>query len=471
MRTEESALTPVRLSAQDAQYLYLERPKVHFHVGGLCVLDPSTRPGGRLRLEDVAAVITSRLHLVPRFRQKVVFIPGGVARPVWVDDADLDVDFHLRRAALPRPGGRRELADYVQRILSRPLDRSKPLWETYLIEGLEDGMAAILTKVHHCMIDGISAIDIATVMFDFAPEPQILTPPPWIPEPAPTRGDLLRDAVREQVTDPLSALVGAARSVVSAPTKAVRGLGAVVAGSRDLLGLGKPPPGPFDIEVGPNRRFAMAEAPVQQFKDVKNALGGTVNDVILATVAGALYRLLRARREPTRNRTLRAMVPVSVRAADEQMALGNRVSMIFVDLPVGAMPAARRLRRVAEVTRGLKESMMAMSAESIINLGTYAPPTLHAMAARLVSKARWFNVVVSNVPGPQLPMYIAGARLLASYPMMPLAENVGLSIAVTSLAGTMGFGLTGDWDGVPDIDFLAASLLEALQDLVKAAGA
>jgi diacylglycerol O-acyltransferase / wax synthase len=460
---------PVRLTAQDAQYLYLERPHMHMHVGGLCILDPSDRPGGALRLEDLAAVVISRLHLAPRFRQRVVFVPGSLSRPVWVDDEGFDIDFHLRRAALPHPGGRRELADYVQRVISRPLDRSKPLWELYLIEGLEDGMVAILTKAHHCMIDGISGIDLATVMFDFSPEAQILTPPAWTPEPMPSGGELLRGALREAV-HPLNALVEAARSVAAAPSRAAAGIGAIVSGARDLLGLGAAPRGPFDVRIGPNRRFAMAEAPVERFKDVKRALGGTVNDVILAAIAGALHRLLRARGEPTRNRVLRAMVPVSVRSRDERMSLGNRVSMIFVDLPVGAMGAARRLRQISSATRDLKESMMAVSAESIINLGTWAPPTLHAVAARLVAKGPWFNLVVSNVPGPQIPMYVAGARLLVFYPIMPLSENVALSAAVTSLAGTMGFGLTGDWDGTPDIDALAAFVQDSLDDLAKAAG-
>jgi WS/DGAT/MGAT family acyltransferase len=464
-------MAPERLAAQDAQYLYLERPNQHMHVGGLCILDPSTRPDGRLRFEDVAAVITSRLHLVPRFRQKVVFVPGNVGRPVWVDDAGFDVDFHLRRAALPPPGGRRELADFVQRVASRPLDRSKPLWEIYVIEGLEDGLVAGLSKVHHCMIDGMGGVDIASVLFDFSPEPQVLAPQPWSPDPEPSRADLLRDAVRDQAVNPVSALVDAARSVARAPSRAVDGLGQVASGVRDLMGLGQPPRGPFDVRIGPNRRFAMADAPVQRFKDVKNVLGGTVNDVVLATVAGALHKLLRARREPTRDRALRAMVPVSVRAGADGMALGNRVSMIFVDLPVGAMPAERRLRRITKVTNDLKESMMAVSAETIVNLGTYAPPTLHALAARLMAGRRWFNLVVSNVPGPQVPMYIGGARLLATYPIMPLSENTALSVAATSLAGTMGFGLTGDWDGVPDIDFLATAVDESLDDLTKAAGA
>jgi WS/DGAT/MGAT family acyltransferase len=460
----------VRLTAQDAAYLYLERPNMHMHVAGLCILDPSTRPDGRLRIKDVAEVILSRLHLVPRFRQKVASVPGNVARPVWVDDAGFDVDFHLRRAALPAPGGRRELADFVQRVHSRPLDRSRPLWEIYLIEGLEDGAVAVLSRAHHAMIDGISGIDIATVMFDFSLEPQVLAPEAWRPEPEPSRLELLREALREQAVHPVESLADAARQAARTPARAAAGIGAALSGVRDLLGMGSPPRGPFDVRVGPNRRFAMAEAPVQRFKDVKNALGGTVNDVILAVVAGALYKLLRARREPTRNRFLRAMVPVSVRSDAEKMALGNRVSMIFVDLPVGAMGAARRLSLIRKATGDLKESMMAVGAESIMNLGTWAPPTLHALAARLVSRGRWFNLVVSNVPGPQVPMYIAGARLVVFYPMMPLAENVALSVAVTSLAGTMGFGLTGDWDGLSDIGFLAQAVQESLDDLTKAAG-
>lgn len=467
---EEVPLGPVRLSAQDAALLYLERPTMHMHVAGLCVLDPSTGPDGKLRFEDLANVITSRLHLVPRFRQKVMFVPGNIARPVWVDDERFDVDFHLRRAALPPPGGRRELADYVQRVLSRPLDRSKPLWEIYFIDGLEDGLVAVLSKVHHAMIDGISAIDIATVLFDFSPDPQVLVPQPWKPEPAPRPADLLRDALEEQLLHPASALLDALQAAAQAPRAAADALGAVLSGVRDLVGLGTPPRGPFDVTVGSARRFAMAEAPVQRFKDVKHALGGTVNDVVLAVVAGALHKLLRARRERSRGRTLRAMVPVSVRTRAERMALGNRVSMIFVDLPVGPMSPARRLALIRERTRGLKESMMALGAESIMNLGTWAPPTLHALAARLVSRARWFNLVVSNVPGPQVPLYIAGARLLVSYPALPLARNVALSIGVTSLAGTMGFGITGDWDGLPDIDLLAAALQESLDELGKAAG-
>ena len=463
-------MSPTRLSAQDAAFLYLERPNMHMHVAGLAILDPSTRTEGTIRFEDLVAVVTSRLHLVPRFRQKVVFVPGNLARPVWVEDVDFDVEFHLRRAALPRPGGRKELADFVQRVHSRPLDRSKPLWETYFIEGLEDGLIAILSKAHHAMIDGISGVDIATVMFDFTPEPQILRPEVWVPEPEPSRAQLIRDAVRDQVTNPVAGMTHTVQSVLRAPTGLARGVGSAVTGVRDLVGLGAPPKGPFDGRIGSYRRFAMTEAPVFRFKEIKDALGGTVNDTILTVIADALHKLMKARGEATEDRVLRAMVPVSVRTEAEKMALGNRVSMIFADLPVGPVSPQDRLDAIRARTQGLKESMMAVGAESIMNLGTWAPPTLHALAARLVSRTRWFNLVVSNVPGPQMPLYVAGARMLATYPVMPLAENVGLSVAVTSLAGTMAFGFTGDWDLAADIDALPLYVDESITELSKAAG-
>jgi diacylglycerol O-acyltransferase / wax synthase len=460
-----------RLGPQDASFLYLETPTVHQHVGGVAILDPSTAPGGKLTYQDLVRVISSRLHLAPRFRQKVLFPPLAAARPVWVDDANFDLDFHMRRAALPSPGGRRELIDYVQWVISRPLDRTKPLWELYLVEGMEDGLAAILTKVHHCMVDGLAAIDLASAVYDFAPEPQILTPPAWEPEPEPSRLDLLRDALVEQVTHPARGLADLAQRTLQTPARVAREAGDILGGLRDIVGGGIfAPPSPLNRKVGPNRRFAMVEAPVQTLKDVKRSLGGTVNDVVLATVAGGLYRLMRHRREPTRNRFLRAMVPVSVRSKDERSAMGNRVSSIFVDLPIGPMGGKKRLAVIRERTKHLKGSNYAVGAEFLMNIGSWAPPTIHAMAARLAARSRVINLVVSNVPGPQIPMYIAGAKLLAQYPVMPIAESMGLSIATTSLAGTMAFGLTADWDTLPDIDFLAGAMEESLGELRKAAG-
>jgi WS/DGAT/MGAT family acyltransferase len=463
-------MAPERLTALDASFLYLERPAMHMHVAGLAVLDPSTRPDGRLRFEDVASVMASRLHLAPRFRQKVVPVPFDLARPMWVDDADFDLDFHLRRAALPAPGGRRELADQVQRVLSRPLDRTKPLWELYVIEGLEDGHVATLMKVHHAMIDGLSGIHLAAALYDLSPDPPpVPLAPAWRPEPEPTSRDLFEEAVRELASHPVQAVSTAVDSVRRSPALAALGLGTVMSGVRSIFDMGARPASPLDVQIGPNRRFAMTEAPVQRFKDIKHALGGTVNDVVLTVVGGALYRLLRSRKEPTRGRTLRVLVPVSVRSVGDG-PLGNRVAPAFVDLPVGAMTAKKRLAQVREGTRHLKESMMAMGADAIIGLGAYAPGGLLAAAARAASRGPWFNLVVSNVPGPQQPMYLAGARLVASYPSMPLGENSALSIACTSLAGTMAFGITADWDGLPEVDLLAVALDESLAELAKAAG-
>jgi WS/DGAT/MGAT family acyltransferase len=463
-------MAPQRLTALDASFLYLERPAMHMHVAGLSLLDPSTCPDGRLRFEDVAAVMSSRLHLMPRFRQKVVSVPFDLGLPLWVDDAAFDLDFHLRRAALPGPGGRRELAQYVQRVLSMPLDRTKPLWELYVIEGLEDGHVATLLKVHHAMIDGLSGMHLVAALYDLSARPPGQPAQrPWYPEPEPSSRELLEDAVRELATHPVQAVSTAIENVRRSPMLAALGVGTVMSGVRSILDMGARPSSPLDVRIGPNRRFAMTEAPVQRFKDVKDALGGTVNDVVLTVVGGALYRLMKARKEPTRGRTLRVLVPVSVRGGDDG-PLGNRVAPSFVDLPVGAMSPARRLAIVREGTRHLKDSMMAMGADAIIGLGAYAPGGLLAAAARAASRGPWFNLVVSNIPGPQQPMYLAGARLLASYPSMPLGENSALSIACSSLAGTMAFGLTGDWDGMHDLDRLALALDESLAELAKAAG-
>lgn len=463
-------MPPERLTALDASFLYLERPAMHMHVAALSVLDPSTRHDGRLRFEDVASVMASRLHLAPRFRKKVVTVPFDLALPVWVDDPGFDLGFHLRRAALPSPGGRRELADQVQRVLSRPLDRTKPLWELYVIEGLEDGHVATLLKVHHAMIDGLSGMSLAAALYDLSPDPPTpLAPTPWEPEPEPSRQELLREAIGLLSAHPVQAMSAAAENVRRSPALAALGLGSVLSGVRSIFGMGARPASSLDVRIGPNRRFAMTEAPVQRFKEIKDALGGTVNDVVLTVVGGALHRVLEARGEPTRGRTLRVMVPVSVRGPGDD-PLGNRVAPAFVDLPVGALTPKVRLARVRNGTRHLKESMMAMGADAIIGLGAYAPGGLLAAAARLASRGPWFNLVVSNVPGPPQPIYLAGARLVASYPSLPLGENSALSIACTSLAGTMAFGLTADWDGMPDVDGLALALDEALAELAKAAG-
>ncbi|HJV04518.1 MAG TPA: wax ester/triacylglycerol synthase family O-acyltransferase [Actinomycetota bacterium] len=463
---------PERLSALDASFLYMERPNVHMHVAGLAVLDPSTRPGGPLRFEDLMRLVAERIHLVPRFRQKVLIPPLGAGRPVWVDDEGFDHSFHMRRAALPAPGGRRELAEFVQRVQSRPLDRTKPLWEMYLIEGLEDGYVAALSKSHHAMIDGISGMDLASVMFDFTPETQRIHPPgPWRPEPTPSPASLWAGAVADQLAHPVRSVAEGAERLMRAPAEVAERMRSLAGGITSLLSLGQAPPGPFNVPIGPNRRFSMAEVPVSDAREIKKALGGTVNDVVLAATAGAVRRLLRRRGEEVAGLALRALMPVSIRDRSQRMAFGNQVSVFFVDLPVGERDPVKRLRKITRATRTLKRSQQAVAATALINSAGWAPATLHGLAARLVSQQRLINLVVSNVPGPQVPLYLDGARLLVAYPVMPLGPTTALSVAVTSLSGTMGFGFTGDWDAMPDIDDLARDLLDEVVALKKAAQA
>jgi diacylglycerol O-acyltransferase len=456
-------MPPERLSSLDASFLYLERPAMHMHVAGVSVFSP--REDGPLTYEDVALVARARLHLAPRLRQRVLRLPGGLARPLWVDDDRFDLDFHLRRAAIPQPGGRLQLERAVGRVLSRPLDRGKPLWELYVFEGLEHDRTAVLLKMHHALADGISGMLIASALFDLSADADLDAPPdPWIPEPTPSTAELATEALQDLVLHPMEALV----RVAQAPAHAAAVVGQTLDGLRSIAGMGTPPEGPFDVRVGPNRRFATAEVPFELVRGVKRALGGTINDVVLAAVGGGLHDLLAVRGEPTRGRVLRVMVPVSVRSKAEQGDVGNRVAPAFVDIPVAMMKPATRLKRVRAATEVLKDSAMAVSADSIIGLGAYAPPALHAMAARLVSRNRWFNLVVSNIPAPQVPMYLAGARLVASYPAMPLGETCALSIACTSLGGTMAFGLTADWDALSDIEVLARGIERSLHELAEA---
>jgi diacylglycerol O-acyltransferase len=453
-----------RLTSLDASFLYLETPARHMHVAGLSIFEP--RADGPLTYADVQRVVEARIHLAPRLRQRVLSVPGNLGRPLWVDDDRFDLDFHLRRSAVPSPGGRFQLERSVGRVLSRPLDRSKPLWELYVFEGLEGDRTAVLLKLHHALADGIGSMMIGSALFDLDAEAPLGKPhQPWVPEPAPDREGLVREAVAEMASHPAEALARAAR----APQRAIDAITRTVVGASALVGMGPAPEGPFDGPLGPARRFAIADVPFERLRSIKRSLGGTINDVVLTAVAIGLHKLLIARGEGTKGRSLRVMVPVSVRSKAEAGDVGNRVAPAFVEIPVGHMTPRSRLAKVRAATEELKSSSMAVSADAIIGLGAYAPPGLHAMAARLASRGRWFNLVVSNIPAPQMPLFLAGARLRANYPAMPLGEHGGLSIACSSLAGTMAFGLTADWDAVKDIDVLARGIEEAVEALDRAA--
>jgi len=458
---------PDRLTGLDASFLHLETDSSHMHVAACSVLQGPAPAYGEL-LEAIG----SRLHLVPRYRQRLAFVPLGQGRPVWVDDPHFNLTYHIRHTALPRPGGEHELRRLVGRVFSQALDRDRPMWELWLVEGLADERFALLSKTHHALVDGVSGVDIATVLFDTSPDPLPVAPPEqeWVPRPLPSGAQLLGEALLERATVP-GEMIRGARRALRGPRQVAERLRTAVGGIGALtrLGLQPAPESHFNVRIGPHRRFTWVRGDLQQFKTVKDALGGTVNDVVLAAVAGGLGRYLRLRGESTEEIELKAMVPVSIRADLERGALGNRVAAMWAPLPVGVVDPVARLRRVSEAMAGLKESGQAVAAQVLTQLSGFAPPTIMAQAARLQARQRVFNLVVTNVPGPQFPLYVLGRQLNAMYPMVPLAENTALGIAIMSYDGQLNFGLTADRDALSDLEVLAEELSGAIEELVAAA--
>ena len=453
-----------RLSGLDTSFLNLETGPVHMHVASTTVFE-GPAPG----YEELRDHISSRLHLVPRFRQKLRFVPLGQGRPVWVDDPHFNVDYHVRHTALPQPGSEDQLRTLAARIFSQRLDRTKPVWEMWLVDGLEGGRFALVTKAHHCLVDGVSGVDITAVLFDLDREPPEPTASePWLPDPEPSSAQVLAEALVDRATNPAEIMRGA-RSVMAAPSRVadavVKELGA--AGSFLRTGLSAPR-SPINRAIGPYRRFAWVRTDLEQMKRIKNEAGGTVNDVVVAAVSGALGRYLRGRGHSTTGLELRAMVPISVRSADEQGALGNKVSAMMAPLPVGREDPLERLRAVTETMRHLKSSRQAVGASLLTDVTDFTPPTIAAQAARLQSRQRFFNTVVTNVPGPQFPLYLLGRELLDIFPMVPLAANQAVCFGIMSYNGRVNFGLTADYDSSPDLDTLAEDLDASVAELVEA---
>ncbi len=410
-----------RLTGLDSSFLHLERGPAHMHVASTTLFE-----GPPPNYDDFREHIDSRLHLVPRFRQKLRFVPFGQGRPRWVDDPQFNLNYHLRHTALPSPGSDEQLRTFAARVFSQRLDRSKPLWEMWLVDGLADDRFAIVAKTHHCLVDGVSGVDITTVLFDAAPEPEpVPVGEPWVAEPEPSDAQVLGEALVERATSPAE-IVRGARAVFRAPRRAARAAvdGLEAAGAFARSGLGAPS-SPFNVEIGPYRRFEMVQTSLADLKRIKNELGGTVNDVVLAAVAGALGRYLRGHGYSTQELELRAMVPISVRGADEHGALGNRVSSYMAPLPIWCDDPVERLRRVSATMGDLKQSKQAVGATLMTELTDFAPPTIAGQAARLQSRQRFFNLVVTNIPGPQFPLYLMGRRLEAVFPMVPLAQPPG----------------------------------------------
>ena len=452
-----------RLSGLDAMFLYIEDRAAHMHVGAVAVFE-----GRAPAYRDLLALIASRLGRVPRYRQRLAFAPLNVGRPVWTDDASFDLEYHVRHTALPPPGGDEPLKKLAGRVFAQRLDRDRPLWELWLVEGLGDDRFAVILKTHHCMLDGVSGADLVTVLLGVDPSEVAPGPVgPWEPRPAPGAIALAASAVVEQVTHPLQVL----RDALEPTSPARRVLREVASGLKPLVGLsrlGRAPDSSLNRPIGPHRRWEMVSLDLDAVKEVRAALGGTVNDVLLAVVAGALRRLLEARGEEAPAR-VRAMIPVSVRGTDPARALGNRVTALFCDLPVGEPDAAERLRAVSREMKALKESGQAQGALAWTRLGDFAPPAVLAQVARFQSAHRYMNLVVTNIPGPREPIYLLGRKMLAWYPLVPLARGQTLGIAMQTYHGRIGIGLLGDADALRDLPVLAGAIPQALAALTALA--
>ncbi|HMH47740.1 MAG TPA: wax ester/triacylglycerol synthase family O-acyltransferase [Solirubrobacteraceae bacterium] len=454
-----------RLTPVDASFLHQEGTHSHMHIGGLTLVE-----GPPPSMDEFLEQIRRRLHLVPRYRHKLASTALDSGRPVWVDDPSFNLEYHIRHTALPTPGRWEQLCALTARIFSQQLDRSKPLWEMWLIEGLEDNRFALITKTHHALVDGIAGVDLATVLFDLSPDP-----PPirhsgraWQPHQEPGTTELVTAGLRGAVRAGINLAEGAIDALahpdhaLARAREAAEGIGEIV-----WAGLNPAPETPLNVPIGPHRRFFGIASRLDDFKTVKNAFGGTVNDVVLAVVTGALRTFLISRGRRTEGVEMRALVPVSVRVEDDQG--GNRLVVMRGPLPVYIADPVQRLRFVSQAMDGLKESKQALGAEVIAGAQNFAPPTILAQASRLNFSTRLFNLIVTNVPGPQFPLYVLGREMLEAYPIAFLPENHALAIGIMSYNGQMNFGLLGDFDALPDISAISANIEQELATLLSLA--
>jgi WS/DGAT/MGAT family acyltransferase len=446
-----------RLSAVDAAFLHQEGDATHMHIGAIARFAGPAPP-----YEDVLEHIRSRLHLVPRYRQKLAVPPGGFGRQRWVDDPRFNLEYHVRHTALPRPGDDERLLRLAGRVFSQRLDRTKPLWELWMVEGLEDEMWAVISKTHHALVDGVSGVDLTTMLFDLEPDaPHLESGEVWVPHPEPSGAELaaasLTSAARRTIGLPLRAASLASRETLN-------GLAEVARAS-----MTSAPDTPLNVAISPHRRIAIAPAELADFKLVKNAFGGTVNDVVLAVVAGALRDWLHSRGLRTEGLEMKACVPVSIRAAEDDGSLGNRITQLIAPLPIHLADPVERLRAVSAAMAGIKESKQALGAELIAGAQDFAPPTILAQSTRMNFSTRFYNLLVTNIPGPQVPLYLLGRELEAMYPVAFLAGDRALAIAIMSYNGRMSFGLIGDLDAMADIEVVAEGITHALRELVRLA--
>lgn len=469
-----------RLSATDAAFLYAEDSSTPLHVGGVVILDPAAQESESaarraFSYTEIVELIESRLSLVPRYRQRVRFVPGRLARPVWVDDERFDITYHVRRSALPKPGTMQQLDELVGRLISRPLDRDRPLWEVYVIEGLQDGRVALVNKTHHAMVDRIGAVDVAAAILDLSRRPRRLPEQPWIPAPAPGSVDLVVDAVADMASRPTEALDVlrlAAVDVQSTLRRVGQVGGAVLEVARRTV---RPPRSVLNVTKSGQRRFATFRADLADFRAIRAVHSGSINDVVLTVITGALRTWLLSRGEAvTTTTTLRALVPMSVRTApgeeDAPAEVGAPVTSYLVDLPVAEPNPVMRLHQVSFAMGAHLESGRQVGADALVELGRFAPPTLHALGARVAGQlsGRTYNVLITNVPGPQVPLFAGGWPVTGMYPVAPLGQGQALAVGVTSYNGGVFFGFTADRDAIPDVEEFAGHIGEAVEELMPA---
>ncbi len=454
-----------RLSAQDRSFLLFESPSTPMNVGGPAIYKSGPLAVGRgVDFERIKEHVASKLHLIPRFRQRLAWIPIEDA-PVWIDDERFNLNYHVRHVALPHPGDERQLKRLTADILSRPLDRQRPLWELWVVEGLPGGRFAIVSKTHHCMIDGASGVDVASATLSLTPDTKLEEPPPWKPRRPPSGVELLRDDLLRRATLPLEL----ARSAAKAPSGFLRSdLGARLTAVWESLGSGLQPAvdTPFNQPIGGYRRFDFVSIDFAAAKRIERRVGCTINDVVLATVTGVLRRFFKRRRVPLGDLNIRAAVPVSVRSDDERGTLGNRVSVWICELPLAERKAAKRLELIREMTAALKERRRSLGVESLMAIAEWAGPLL-SIGTRLAGSRAPHNLIVTNVPGSPVPFYMLGAKLLTAYPQVPLFENQGLGIALFSYAGKICWGFNADWDLVPDLHVMVEDVAECFAELEK----
>jgi diacylglycerol O-acyltransferase len=463
------------LTALDASFLYMEGSTTPMHVGSVMVFQPPERG---FDYEHLVSLISNRISVVPRYRQCVREVPGRLANPVWVDDENFDVTYHVRRSALPQPGSDDQLQEFVARIQSRRLVRQRPLWEVYLVEGLAGGRLAAVTKSHQALVDGINAVDIAALIVDGKTDGEDSIADMWFPARGPSDVELVASALVDAVRRP-SQIADNVRGAIT-DVKAVGGpvfsaVGAVVS-TVARTAVHPAPVNPLNAEIGEARRYVMVGTDLADYRTVRSRLARghladevTINDVVLATISGALRSWLLTRGEAVQGATtVRAMVPISVYDTDGSARLGNRVMACMVDLPVGEPSASMRLHQIAFAMRQQMAGGHAVGAESLAGLAGFASPTLHSLGARLGSamSRRLFNVIITNVPGPQQPLYLGDARMLSTYPVMPLARGQAVSIGLTSYDGGVYFGLNSDRDAMPDLDVVGQCLVDSLAELV-----